>query len=101
RASTRRRAPPRPMTLTGAPTPAYSAVKTAIVGAAPKTERREVIPQPTASGETAQEAALVDSFLGAPTVVPVRNSRLVELRFTSSEPQLAADMANALAKTYI
>ena len=33
--------------------------------------------------------------------MPVRNSRLVELRFTSTEPQLAADMANALAKTYI
>jgi polysaccharide biosynthesis transport protein len=94
-------ATPPPMTLTGAATAAYSAVKTAIVGAAPKTERREVIPQPTASGETAQEAALADSFLGALTVVPVRNSRLVELRFTSSEPQLAADMANALAKTYI
>jgi polysaccharide biosynthesis transport protein len=94
-------ATPPPMTLTGAATAAYSAVKTAIVGAAPKTERREVIPQPTASGETAQEAAPVDSFLGALTVVPVRNSRLVELRFTSSEPQLAADMANALAKTYI
>src|SRR4029453_3655681 len=94
-------ATPPPMTLTGAARAAYSAVKTAIVGAAPKTERREVIPQPTASGETAQEAALVDVFLGALTVVPVRNSRLVELRFTSSEPQLAADMANALAKTYI
>jgi polysaccharide biosynthesis transport protein len=94
-------ATPPPMTLTGAATAAYSVVKTAIVGAAPTTERREVIPQPTAAGETAQEAAVVDSFLGALTVVPVRNSRLVELRFTSSEPQLAADMANALAKTYI
>jgi succinoglycan biosynthesis transport protein ExoP len=94
-------ATPPPVTLTGGAEAAYSAVKTAIVGAAPTTERREVIPQPTASGETAQEAPLVDSFLGALTVVPVRNSRLVELRFTSSEPQLAADMANALAKTYI
>jgi uncharacterized protein involved in exopolysaccharide biosynthesis len=61
----------------------------------------DVSPVPAASGETPQEAALVDVFLGALTVVPVRNSRLVELRFTSSEPQLAADMANALAKTYI
>ena len=92
---------PPPMTLTGAATAAYSTVKTAIVGAAPSAAPRETIPQPTASGETTQEAALVDSFLGALTVVPVRNSRLVELRFTSSEPQLAADMANALAKTYI
>ena len=35
------------------------------------------------------------------TVTPVRNSQLVELRFDSTDPQLAADMANALAKAYI
>jgi capsular exopolysaccharide synthesis family protein len=34
-------------------------------------------------------------------VSPVRNSRLVELRFASTDPQLAADMANAHAKAYI
>jgi capsular exopolysaccharide synthesis family protein len=91
---------PPPMTLTGAAGAAYSAAKKAIVGEAPHAERREV-QEPRVSGETAQEAALVDSFLGALTVVPIRNSRLVELRFTSTEPQLAADMANALSKTYI
>ena len=36
-----------------------------------------------------------DMVLGSLTVAPVRNSRLVELRFTSTDPQLAADMANA------
>src|SRR5262245_19098758 len=92
---------PPPVTLTGAATAAYSAIKTAIVGQAPKTAPPDLMAQATAAGETTQEAALVDSFLGALTVVPVRNSRLVELRFTSSEPQLAADMANALARTYI
>ena len=92
---------PPPMTLSGAAGAAYSAVKTAIVGEAPKTTQHEPAAHPSASGETAQEAALVDTFLGALTVVPVRNSRLVELRFTSSEPQLASDMANALAKTSI
>ena len=92
---------PPPMTLAGAVGTAYSAARTAIVGEAPKAAAPDVSPVPAASGETPQEAALVDVFLGALTVVPVRNSRLVELRFTSSEPQLAADMANALAKTYI
>ena len=33
--------------------------------------------------------------------MPVRNSRIVELRITSSDPQLAADMANGVAKAYI
>ena len=92
---------PPPMTLSGAVGAGYSAAKTAILGEAPKSAPPDVSPVPAASGETPQEAALVDAFLGALTVVPVRNSRLVELRFTSSEPQLAADMANALAKTYI
>ena len=39
--------------------------------------------------------------LGSLTVAPVRNSRLVELRFSSTDPKLAADMANAHAKAYI
>ena len=33
--------------------------------------------------------------------MPVRNSRIVELRVTSSEPQLASDMANGIAQAYI
>ncbi len=91
---------PAPMTLTGAAFGVYSAAKTAIVGEAPRAAR-PAAQEPRVSGETAREAALVDSFLGSLTVVPIRNSRLVELRFTSTEPQLAADMANALARTYI
>ena len=46
-------------------------------------------------------APYVNLMLGSLTVAPVRNSRLVELRFTSTDPQLAADMANGLAKAYI
>jgi polysaccharide biosynthesis transport protein len=43
----------------------------------------------------------VGLVLGSLNVVPVRNSRIVELRVTSSEPLLAADMANGVAKAYI
>lgn len=46
-------------------------------------------------------AAYTGIILGSLTVSPVRNSRLVELRFSSSDPKLAADMANAHAKAYI
>ncbi len=72
------------------------AAKQAIFGK-PEPKVRET----RAAGESAAEAALVDTFLGALTVLPVRNSRLVDLRFVSTEPTLAADMANALAKAYI
>lgn len=64
---------------------------------------------PSSSAQTSTPAAApTDKFapyagmvLGALTVTPVRNSRLVELRFSSTDPQLAADMANAHAKAYI
>ncbi|HXE79334.1 MAG TPA: polysaccharide biosynthesis tyrosine autokinase [Vicinamibacterales bacterium] len=46
-------------------------------------------------------AAYSGIVLGALTVAPVRNSRLVELRMMSPDPQLAADLANAHAKAYI
>lgn len=72
------------------------AVKHAIFGK-PEPQPREA----RGAEESDVEAALVDTFLGALTVQPVRNSRLVDLRFVSTEPELAADMANALAAAYI
>jgi capsular exopolysaccharide synthesis family protein len=50
---------------------------------------------------TDKYAAYTGVILGSLTVAPVRNSRLVELRFSSTDPRLAADMANAHAKAYI
>jgi capsular exopolysaccharide synthesis family protein len=46
-------------------------------------------------------APYIGEVLGSLTVAPVKNSRLVDLRFDSTDPQLAADMANAHAKAYI
>lgn len=42
-----------------------------------------------------------DVVLGALDVTPVRNSRLVDISMTSTDPQLATDLANAHARTYI
>jgi polysaccharide biosynthesis transport protein len=56
------------------------------------------IPEP---GETAEQSAAIDRFLQNLTVAPVRNSRLVEVRYRSENPQLAAQAANALARQYI
>jgi len=46
-------------------------------------------------------ASYADVVLGSLTVSPVRNSRLVELRMLSMDPQLAAELANTHAKAYI
>jgi polysaccharide biosynthesis transport protein len=51
--------------------------------------------------ETAAQAEAIDTFLEKLTVAPVRNSRLVEVAFRAEQPQLAADVANAVARAYI
>ncbi len=53
------------------------------------------------AAETARQSGIIDAFLGRLSVTPVRNSRLVDVRFVSSSPEMAATMANALANEYI
>jgi capsular exopolysaccharide synthesis family protein len=52
-------------------------------------------------GETAAQSFRIDEFLGGLGVVPVRNSQIVEIHYTSSDPEFAAQAANAVAKAYI
>jgi len=47
------------------------------------------------------DAELVDQFLDALGVQPVRNTRLVEVNYTCSDPVLAADAVNAVAAEFI
>lgn len=51
--------------------------------------------------ETVAESNRVDEFLGGLSIEPVRNSRLVDIGYISSDPQFAAAAANAVAKAYI
>lgn len=51
--------------------------------------------------ETMAQSRAIDSFLSRLTVSPVRNSRLVDLTFESSQPATAAKVANGVAKAYI
>ena len=51
--------------------------------------------------ETAAQTPVIDTLLRGITVSPVRNSRLVDVKFSSIDPQFAAFVANALAKAYI
>ena len=51
--------------------------------------------------ETATQSSTIDRFLNALTVSPVRNSRLVDVRFESPDAPLSATVANALSRAYI
>ncbi len=54
-----------------------------------------------AADENAGQSRIIDRFLGGLTVAPVRNSRLVDVSFRSSDPSLSSTVANGLAKQYI
>lgn len=54
-----------------------------------------------ADTENAIQSRTIDAFLGGLTVAPVRNSRLVDVTYRSSDPRLSSRVANALAKQYI
>ncbi len=51
--------------------------------------------------EPPSQSAAIDSLLDGLTISPIRNSRLVDVVFSSPDPQLAAVVANALANAYI
>lgn len=62
-------------------------------------------PPPTAEQragrETARQSSRIDEFLGGLTISPVRASRIVEVKYTSTDPAFAAEAANAVVKAYI
>jgi len=47
------------------------------------------------------DSSLVDGFIGRVEVTPQKGSSLVNVSFTSYDPNMAANVANALAKSYI
>jgi capsular exopolysaccharide synthesis family protein len=58
-------------------------------------------PEQPSAGENAAQSARISQFLAGLAIVPVRNTRLVEIRYTSTDPVFAADAANAVAAAYI
>lgn len=54
-----------------------------------------------APAESAAQSRVIDAFLKGLTVLPVRNSRLVDVSYRSPNAELSARIANALAKQYI
>jgi succinoglycan biosynthesis transport protein ExoP len=65
--------------------------------AAPETP----VAQAANTDEAFAQSVAIDRFLGNLSVEPIRNSRLVDLKFRSADSQLAAQVANQLAKHYI
>ena len=55
------------------------------------------IPEPT----PIDDSAIVGPFLKRLKIEPIRNSRLVNINFESTDPNLAAQAANTLAQAYI
>jgi capsular exopolysaccharide synthesis family protein len=51
--------------------------------------------------ESADQSRAVAAFLARVSIAPVRNSRLVDVKFRATDPKLAADAANALTQAYI
>jgi polysaccharide biosynthesis transport protein len=68
---------------------------------APVAEPAAVTADATDSKETRAQSGRIDEFLGGVSVIPVRNSRIAEIRYTSTDPVFAAKAANGLAKAYI
>jgi polysaccharide biosynthesis transport protein len=64
-------------------------------------EQSAPVPATAAKKDLDPTAPYADMVLGSMGVTPIRNSRLVDITMTSTDPQLAADMANAHARTYI
>src|SRR6185369_7096265 len=51
--------------------------------------------------ETKAQSRTIDQFLQNLTVLPIRNSRLVDVTYESTDPVLAAKVANGVAAAYI
>jgi capsular exopolysaccharide synthesis family protein len=57
--------------------------------------------EPRSGSETPAQSARIDEFLGGLSINPVRNTRIVEIRYTSTDPLFAAQAANAVATAYM
>jgi succinoglycan biosynthesis transport protein ExoP len=51
--------------------------------------------------ETKKEILFINQFLSRLKIEPIRNSRLVKIHFDSNSPELSAQVANAVATTYV
>jgi capsular exopolysaccharide synthesis family protein len=78
-----------------------------VIGLARRPFQQDLPAPPAASAEqpgadeTAAQSARISEFLGGLNIVPVRNTRIVEIRYVSTDPVFAAQAANAVAAAYM
>jgi exopolysaccharide transport family protein len=58
-------------------------------------------PSVPSADETTEQSRAIDAFLLKLTIAPIRNSRLVDVKFRLSDSQVATTIVNALATAYI
>ena len=63
--------------------------------------RAKSAPAASDSKETHSESVVIDRMLANLNVVPIRDTRIIEIRYESSDPELAARVVNTLTSTYI
>jgi polysaccharide biosynthesis transport protein len=73
----------------------------AVVGLFKKAPEAPAPNQVPDAGETAAQSKAIDTFLLHLTVAPIRNSRLVDVKYQLPDPALATSIVNTLAKNYI
>ncbi|MEP6915547.1 MAG: polysaccharide biosynthesis tyrosine autokinase, partial [Acidobacteriota bacterium] len=57
--------------------------------------------EPAQIDESATQSGTIDRFLSGLSVAPIRNSRLVDIKYDSPDAPLSARISNALARAYI
>lgn len=72
-----------------------------VVAWAQRPFRSEAAGEPAAPSETAAQTIAIDAFLQRLSVSPYRFSRLAEVSFQSTDPVLAARVANTISRLYI
>lgn len=65
------------------------------------TPARPARPAVASPPDPRKETAQIEGFLAALRVTPVPDTRLVEIRYSSPNPQLAANIVNTLVQTFI
>jgi len=53
------------------------------------------------TGETLEQSRTIDKFLDNLTISPIRNSRLVDIKYRMPDPDFAMRIANGIARNYI
>jgi capsular exopolysaccharide synthesis family protein len=82
-------------------TPIVSSLKRLLHGAETRDETTRDLTTAADSDTEAVPRALVNRLLAGLTVTPVRSSNLVEVSFESFDPELAAQVANAVVEEYL